>query len=296
MKTAFQLVPATKLRLLAAMVSLLTPSALVAAGAKEPATRMEKYVVSAKHLLSFGIAITLWEDKNSGLVLEMYVTGVQEGGFAEQEGIISGTRIYGINGATVYSFPATFSSGSELSQLFVDRAKGDKVTLEVVKPGHRKSEFVTLVNESGFKATIRTKAPADGVALRAEENPQVYRALKKWEKKSLEQGEILAGFTTDMVYIALGDPTDKVTKVFGESQCELWTYQRCYPDPAAMRGFERESLTIDSVATGKSAVGSSQNQGSPEPAKGGTGVRPYTLQVLFVGGKVARMSAIPLGN
>ena len=99
-------------------------------------TRMERFVVNDKHLLSFGIAITLWEEKNSGRVLEMFVTGVQEGGKAEQEGVIPGTRIYGINGRDVYSFLATFSAGSELNALFVDRPKRDRVTLEVVKPGH----------------------------------------------------------------------------------------------------------------------------------------------------------------
>jgi hypothetical protein len=265
--------------------------------AEEPA-QLERFVVNDKHLLSFGIALNLWEDKASGRVLEMHVTGVQDGGMAEQEGVVAGTRVYGINGRDICSFLATFASGSELNDLFVNRPRGDRVTLEVVKPGHRKTEFVNLVNEQGFKLTIRTKAAASGVALRAEEKSGVYSGLRNWERKSIDGGVIAAGFTPDMVYIALGEPTDRASKGDGDEQVELWTYRKAYPDPEAVRGFEAAVLTLDSAAGGQNADGKpGKTIGLPPKTKYGTAaVRAYDLQVLFEGGKVSRMAATPIGG
>ncbi len=273
--------------IVAAMVTL-----AVRARAEEPA-QMERFVVNDKHLLSFGVAISLWEEKSSGRVLEMHVTGVQEGGMAEQVGVIPGTRIYGINGREIYNFQATFSAGSELNALFVNRPKGDRVTLEVVKPGHHKAEFVTLENEQGFKVTIRTKAPASGVALRVEEKAELYEGLKKWEKKCIDGGGIAAGFTPDMVYLALGEPTDRASKGEGENQIELWTYRKSFPDPETIRGFEDAILTLESAAGGKKAEDSpTKTIGLPARAKSGAPtVRAYDIQVLFEGGKATRMAA-----
>ena len=280
--------------LLVALASTVGLSPLLAEPGTEGKTRMDRFVVSEKHLLSFGIAITLWEDKFSGRVLEMHVPQVQEGGNAEQEGVIAGTRIYGINGRDVNNFLATFSAGSELNQLFIDRAKGDQITLEVLKPGHRTAEFVTLQNQSGLTVKIRTKAPTSGVELRAQENAEVYRDLKRWEQKYVDKGAITAGFTPAMVYIALGEPTDKETKGFGEYQLQLWTYQRCFPDPDTIRGFEPAALTLNAVNPDADASkGASQNNVTADNKKTGSStLRAYTVQVLFEGGKVTRMAAI----
>ena len=106
--------PRVRWFLVAAVVEIVAAMATLAvrARAEEPA-QMERFVVNDKHLLSFGVAISLWEEKSSGRVLEMHVTGVQAGGMAEQEGVIPGTRVYGINGRDIYSFMATFGSGGK---------------------------------------------------------------------------------------------------------------------------------------------------------------------------------------
>ena len=93
--------------------------------------QMEKFVVNDKHLLCFGLGIEFWEDKNTGQVLAMYVKAVAPDSMAEHEGMVPGTRIYGIEGIGVENFLATFAAGSELNKLFVDRKSGDRVTLEV---------------------------------------------------------------------------------------------------------------------------------------------------------------------
>ena len=263
----------------------------------EGVTQMERFVVNDKHLLSFGIALDVWEEKSSGRVLEMHVTGVQAGGMAEQEGVIPGTRVYGINGRDIYSFMATFGSGSELNGLFVNRGRGDQVTLEVVKPGHRKTEFVTLVNEQGFKVTIRTKASATVVEKRVEEKSEVYAGLRRWEQKSIDGGSIAVGFTPDMVYMALGEPTDRASKGEGEEQVELWTYRKSFPDPETIREFEDATLTLESATSGrKSGDSPAKTVGLPPKTKSGTSVRGYDIQVLFEGGKVSRLAAKPNGS
>jgi C-terminal processing protease CtpA/Prc len=111
----------------------------------QPPVKMEKFVVGAKPLLCFGIAIEMWENKSTQRVMEMYVRAVQPGSMAEDAGIVPGTRIYGINGIPADSLEATFLAGSELNRIFVDRLEGDRVTLEIKLPGKRGTRFVTLV-------------------------------------------------------------------------------------------------------------------------------------------------------
>jgi hypothetical protein len=124
-----------------------------------PPVKMERFVVNDKHLLCFGIALELWDDKNSERVMAMYVKAVAPGSMAEQEGIVPGTRIYTIEGIPVENFEATFRAGSELNKLFVDRQSGDHVTLEVKFLGKWGTKFITLVQNPGMKVTISTNHP-----------------------------------------------------------------------------------------------------------------------------------------
>jgi hypothetical protein len=122
--------------------------------ASEPPVTMQKYVVNDKHLLCFGLAIELWEDKNTQRVLAMYVKAVQPESMAELEGLAPGTRIFGIEGIPVEDFQATFGEGSELNKIFLNRKNGDRVTLEIKLQDRRGTKFVTLVQRTGLNVSL----------------------------------------------------------------------------------------------------------------------------------------------
>ncbi len=124
------------------------------AGGGQPPVQLEKFTVNDRHLLCFGLGLELWEDKNTHRVLAMYVKAVQPESMADQEGIIPGTRIFGINGLAVDNFQATFGEGSELNRLFINRQNGDRVTLELKLMNKRGTRFITLVQHSGLNVNI----------------------------------------------------------------------------------------------------------------------------------------------
>ena len=104
--------------------------------------------------MNFGIGITFWEDKNTQRVLEMTVNSVRPDSGAEFEGLTPGTRIWTINGVPVDNFEASLETGAELNKIFINRKRGDQVTLEVAQPGHRGTRFVTLTEDSGMKIIL----------------------------------------------------------------------------------------------------------------------------------------------
>ena len=139
-----------------------TAFALAGEKASDQPLTMRRFDVNsdAVYQLCFGVGITLWEDKNTGKVMEMYVKDVRPGSSAEREGLRSGTKIYGIDGMSISSFDATFKKGSELNKIFENRKRNDTVTLEVglIRNGYRQDTYVTLVEETGMKVSIRSDA------------------------------------------------------------------------------------------------------------------------------------------
>jgi membrane-associated protease RseP (regulator of RpoE activity) len=119
--------------------------------------QMEKFVVQDKHLLCFGVALSLWEDKNTGRVLAMYVKAVAPDSMAGEKGLRPGTRIWSVDGVAVESFEATFSAGSELGNKFLDRKRGEVIVLEIKNEGER-SRFVSLT-QSPLRITVREIPP-----------------------------------------------------------------------------------------------------------------------------------------
>ena len=120
--------------------------------------QMEKFVVNDKHLLCFGVALTLWEDKNTGRVREMYIKAVAPDSMAEEKGLRPGTRVWSIDAVGVDNFDATFSAGSALGDKFLNRQRGDVIVLEVKVQGELKSRFVTLT-QSPLKISVREIPP-----------------------------------------------------------------------------------------------------------------------------------------
>lgn len=124
------------------------------ARAEPKPTQMEKFVVNEKHLLCFGLALSLWENKNSGFVLAMYVKDVAPGSMAEEKGLRPGSRIWAIDGIDVTSFEATFSAGSELGRKFLDRKRGEVIVLEATPQGETRPRFISLT-QSPLRINVR---------------------------------------------------------------------------------------------------------------------------------------------
>lgn len=120
--------------------------------------QMEKFVVNDKHLLCFGVALTLWKDKNTGLVMAVYVSDVHPDSMAYEKGLRPGTRIWEIDKLPVESLEASFAPESELGKKFLNRQRNDKILLEVTLVGERSTRMVVL-EQSPLRVTVKLKDP-----------------------------------------------------------------------------------------------------------------------------------------
>jgi len=84
----------------------------------------------------------------------------------------------------------------------------------------------------GF-ALLVTGCETDNASARIQEKSAVYATLKPWQKKYVDTGVVAMGFTPDMVYMAIGNPTK--TEVVGApgDKTEVWTYRNYYPTTSA---------------------------------------------------------------
>ena len=161
----------------------------------------------------------------------------------------------------------------------------------------------------------------NGIALRKKEKPEVYASLQLWQKRFIDKGVIAKGFTSDMVYLAMGTPSKLETKDLPEGHAELWSYKNYYPNDmqATMGGyraaeFSRESpyqpqfkptqdnpdLSPDphNNMNPQIPVGMASHNLSPSlfkagPAQGASmepaDLQSYTYLILFLNGKVVRI-------
>lgn len=65
---------------------------------------------------------------------------------------------------------------------------------------------------------------ACGVKHRIEKNSEYFENLKKSDQELIAQQKIKQGFTTDMVAIAWGRPSEKFTKTSSDNKTETWVY------------------------------------------------------------------------
>jgi hypothetical protein len=150
-----------------------------------------------------------------------------------------------------------------------------------------------------------------GITARTQEKSAAYATLKQWEKNYIAKGVIAPGFTPDMVYMSVGNPS-QVQPVNAPTggEAELWTYRNYYPsvDAAHMQhtAFTAElpyqPATMEIPAGGGKAVpmgmgATHQSIGTTGGPQGGSlepaDLTAYTLFVLFQDGKVARMGLSP---
>ena len=126
-------------------------AAAAGAGAAGPAASevapvpMRTYTVAEKPLTCFGLSLQMVALRQTKQVLRMFVREVMPDSEADFNGLVTGTEILSINGRAVDSFVVGFDPQSELGRLFVNRRRGDRVTLVVVPPGETAARTVVLV-------------------------------------------------------------------------------------------------------------------------------------------------------
>lgn len=147
----------------------------------------------------------------------------------------------------------------------------------------------------------------NGIATRAREKPDVYANLQLWQKRFIEKGVIAKGFTSDMVYIAMGHPTKVETRELPEGHAELWSYKNYYPNEmqATMGGYRGADYNKDSGFQPQFRMtkpdGTPVWMGTPEsifrtgPPQGGSmepaDLQSYNFEILILNGKVLRVFA-----
>ena len=101
--------------------------------------------------------------------------------------------------------------------------------LMVVRPSeflpHMKKYLAPLLSLAvlAFLAGCETS----GVSTRIQEKSVVFNSLMAWQQKDIQEGIVDLGFSTDMVYMALGKPSKVVTSANGQET--IWTYANYYP-------------------------------------------------------------------
>ena len=172
-------------------------------------------------------------------------------------------------------------------------------------------KHLILAGTASLLALLVTGCETDGgIASRTQEKSTAYAALKPREKSYVAKGVIAVGFTPDMVYMAMGQPTKTETQDTAGDHVELWTYGRFYPNVDAAHGFSFASYTKESAyqpqmpttqtsASGKqvplgmgSIPESIAKTGGPQGGSMEPGdLRSFTIVVLFKNGTVARIGA-----
>jgi len=135
---------------------------------------------------------------------------------------------------------------------------------------------------------------SSGVAARIQEKSAVFTQLTPEQKKSIEEGVIEHGYTTDMVYMALGKPSKVREKAAPEGTVLMWTFNNYFPAVAVSKlslndpsrhGYRAGQ--VSSMSPRNNVSLSSTVSSGPEPSVDSLGEIPSeTLHVLFLDGKV----------
>ncbi|MBX3750413.1 MAG: hypothetical protein KF897_10015 [Opitutaceae bacterium] len=138
-----------------------------------------------------------------------------------------------------------------------------------------------------------------GTTARIQEKSAVFATLTPEQKKNIEEGAIEHGYTTDMVYMALGKPSKTREQTAPEGTVVMWTYNNYYPtvtasavtlnNPSRRRlNYQLSSTFANNQSTGPSAPSlSSTKPAGPEAGIDNLPDIPAeTLYVLFLDGKV----------
>ena len=131
--------------------------------------------------------------------------------------------------------------------------------------------------------------PTAGIPTRIQEKSVVFSHLTAIQKRNIEKGVIEVGYTTDMVYMALGKPQKVREEKLPEGTEEIWIYENFVMPPAmALLGFNHPSRHGYNPGMNATTMSiSSTAKGGPEPSIDGMPELPTeTLHVIFLNGVV----------
>jgi len=133
---------------------------------------------------------------------------------------------------------------------------------------------------------------SNNLSARIQEKSAVYAALTPEQRKNVESGTIEVGYTSDMVYLALGAPQQVQTKDTPEGKAEMWAYKNfTTTGPASTLSYNPPGSRNTMVQAPPSASG---HGGSPRTATSGgpiptldlADIPLQTLYVFFFDGRV----------
>jgi S1-C subfamily serine protease len=110
----------------------------------DDAVHLPPFVVKARPLTSFGLALLIVVNARSKQVDRMFIKEVRADSEADANGLMAGTEIFSVDGRSVRSFVVRFDPESDLYRLFVNRRRGDRIRLVVIAPSATQSRTVVL--------------------------------------------------------------------------------------------------------------------------------------------------------
>jgi hypothetical protein len=151
-------------------------------------------------------------------------------------------------------------------------------------------------------ALLTAGCESSGIANRINEKSSLFTALEPDQKQYIAEGIVFPGDTTEMAYIALGNPTSIETKQSEGDTVEMWTYSKYYPSGQLAQFLTKYSqgrnpnlLRELNLETGKATVNSNAPGGPSlsvtEVSRGNDLSLPdlpiYNLYVFVYEGKIA---------
>ncbi len=110
-----------------------------------------------------------------------------------------------------------------------------------------------------------------GIQARIKEKSAAFAALKPAQQAKVETGVIEVGFTTDMVYMALGRPNETNTVTLPEGRETTWTYRNIVP-PETMNLLglypqgQNKSRLQPALQVSGASISSTASKGTPAPS------------------------------
>jgi hypothetical protein len=92
------------------------------------------------------------------------------------------------------------------------------------------------------------------VESRIKENPAAFASLDPQTQAEIRKGGVRVGFTTEMVYIALGRPDERSERVTAEGREEVWIYTTTYEEYAGTAHVGYRRVYVRDPKTGAAAV------------------------------------------
>lgn len=149
----------------------------------------------------------------------------------------------------------------------------------------------------GSAGLLLSGCETSGVSGRIQEKPAVFAALSPDEQAIIKAGEVEVGFTTDMVYLALGKPSKEETKDTTGGPVTLWTYTRYFGNIAtgSIAGYEDIRQQTATALGNSNTPGSNPSQflrqtANQQPSLELSIANGDTLYISFFKGRVYEIS------